>query len=416
MKKLMTAVTVIGLVFGLALPASAANWTRPAGDPGDWSLDDNWDTGVPDGVGAFISNGGTAEITAATVGPPAITGLQVGRGAGNVGTVTHTAGRLTSTAQNVHVGGGGTGIYNLSGTGELDVAERELFVSEGGTFNQSDDSTLTIASGWFKVWGTYNLSGGTITRGGGDFLALGTFNQTAGTITGGSVYVSGLYNMSGGQLVSSVALSVTGDGATFNHSGGSVSFNDWADVQGDATYNLSGTGHFVGQYGLSLGQWEPGGTFSITGARASLQTRTFKAASDASTLALTAYGDSLTPIEVAGGVTLAGCMLDVQFLINPALDDVIPVIVKEAAGAISGQFTDPRSANLLGEGQAFAVTGAGGDVLLEISYMADVDLDGRNNDLTLKVLSLPVAPVAEPAGLGLFGLALLTLRRSKRTC
>src|SRR5436190_4175847 len=85
---------------------------------GDWNAPGSWTpAGPPAGGGgnfAYVNNGGIATITANT---PNMQDPFIGRGAGNSGTVNHSAGVLSNVGWTFIGDGGGTGTYNLTGPG-----------------------------------------------------------------------------------------------------------------------------------------------------------------------------------------------------------------------------------------------------------------------------------------------------------
>ena len=150
---------------------------------------------------------------------------------------------------------GGEGVLNVSGAdtlfaksgedGSFIVGSADGGTNTKGTVNQTSGTVAIGSEGWIgrdaTSLGTYNLSGGAINinniwavgRSGGS----GVFNMTGGTLT----------KTGGGSFVVAREGSPSG---VVNHSGGLVSIVDGelhvgestATIQGNGTYNLSGTG------------------------------------------------------------------------------------------------------------------------------------------------------------------------------
>lgn len=125
-------------------------------------------------------------------------------GYSGIGVFNNTGGRHTHEGSlNVGTNSGGVGTYNLSGTG---YAQGEAVFIGGnggtGTFNQSGGTVdpgnaLSVRSG-----GTYNLSGGTILKHTfQDIYSGGTFNQTGGINNTSNLTVDGVFNYSGGEII-----------------------------------------------------------------------------------------------------------------------------------------------------------------------------------------------------------------------
>ena len=134
---------------------------------------------------------------------------------------------------------GGTGTYNLSGSGLLSASVEEVGYTGTGTFTQTGGTnsvqTLALGDNPFLAdnlgSGSYKLGGSGLLLAGNEYVGLtgtGAFAQTGGTnIVGTSLYLgyvfgsSGTYNLSGGLLV----LTSFGNGAgaaTFNFGGGTI--------------------------------------------------------------------------------------------------------------------------------------------------------------------------------------------------
>ena len=214
-------------------------------------------------------------------------------GFNSVGTFNHSGGThnasLLSLGQN-----GGTGAYNLSGTGDLDtgtthigggtLATQGMFTQTGGTH---DTAELQIAVG-NGSFGTYQLDAGTVGVTGNMYVGFGgtgQFTQTGGTIDtgtagGGNGTIVGLlgngtYDQSGGtHNAGRLVLGQQGAGVgTYNLTGGTLNDDAIIGDFGTGTQNTSGgthnvTGNMVlgnntgstGTYNLSNA-----GTLAVTG-------------------------------------------------------------------------------------------------------------------------------------------------------
>ena len=172
----------------------------------------------------------------------------IGQNGADVGTLTLTGNANFTNNADFNVGdvGGSTGILNISNNASVTV--NSFFVGSangtgstasgtvnqaGGTLNQFNTGTglfdiggRTSASGV----GVYNLSGGTLISAAGIRVGNagnGTMNQNGGTVVAaGGVNLahnagsSGTYNLNGGTLLTSNVTSSTGANAIFNFNGG----------------------------------------------------------------------------------------------------------------------------------------------------------------------------------------------------
>jgi autotransporter-associated beta strand protein len=291
-------VTVILSLYFASTVQADTNWILPSGQAGDWSVSENWNSGVPKAhVTAIVGNGGTA-----TIDSPGQACLHLFLGYNtSSGTVQMTAGSLVTTGDtsdyaalqvgvntagtfiqsggtNTIVNSGpsssylvvgrnrnATGLYVLSGTAELSAPWEIVGEWTSGTIRQSGGTnTITTPGvslslgGYNNGKGTYELSGGLVsmpneTLGNGQG-SKGIFKQSGGTnsvlgslsVGYGSEYfpdVTGTYDLSGGLLQASgeeIARSGTG---VFTQTGGtnSTGLLSFASNSGSSgTYNLNG--------------------------------------------------------------------------------------------------------------------------------------------------------------------------------
>ncbi|MEO8616837.1 MAG: autotransporter-associated beta strand repeat-containing protein [Luteolibacter sp.] len=216
---------------GQAVHAADLNWDAGGGADTDFNTALNWETdSVPvAGDNAYINN--TATITGDLYSSGSrLNVLQVGSYFGT-GAMTQTAGTVYTAGFNV--GFIGTGVYNLNGTGSINMTNDFLVGHAGyaaglfgdGTFNMNTIGTLTTnyvnvaATDWgFKeASGTFNMAAGTVDstfgfRVGGDSSATaghsGTMNISGGTVNSngnfaigdGSAGAKGFLVMTGGTL------------------------------------------------------------------------------------------------------------------------------------------------------------------------------------------------------------------------
>jgi autotransporter-associated beta strand protein len=197
------------------------------------------------------------------------------------GIFNHSAG--TNLTGDLYVGSswisgmaGGTGAYNLSGTGEL-TAGRECIGGDGhGMFNQSGGTNTTGSLNLdSNVAGqpTYTLSGGTLNapeeyiafQGTDAFAHSGGLNKTTYLYLGiNSGMSTGKYDLSGTGVLTAT-YEYVGDGGIgiFTHSSGTNTTNClYLGNRGEAsgTYVLSGTGSLTTSY-LYIGYTDIAGSF-----------------------------------------------------------------------------------------------------------------------------------------------------------
>lgn len=167
-------------------------------------------------------------------------------GANGTGTFTQSAGtHSVGTTLYLGANSSGNGTYSLSGTGKLDVTGSEavgyygtgVFYQSGGTNNIGKN--LIISRFPPGSSGTYNLSGGALNVN-GEIVNNGTFIQGNGTNTSKGMFTQGgTYALSGGAVNASGGFTNSG---TFNQTGGinTTASGTTATIGSSGTYNVAG--------------------------------------------------------------------------------------------------------------------------------------------------------------------------------
>jgi hypothetical protein len=198
-------------------------------------------------------------------------------GSGGIGTFNHTGG---TNSINLSLGGGlslgqyasSSGVYNLSGTGDLTVKDEWIGTNGVGLFNQSGGThtatgTMTLAVNAGSS-GTYNLTGGTLTVNNGITNNVnGVFNAGAGTTAtvGGPGFINHGILKGAGTIAGNVtsdgtvgpgnspgALSITGN---YTQSAAGIFAVEIGGLLAGAEYdvlNVSGTATLDGTLNVSL--------------------------------------------------------------------------------------------------------------------------------------------------------------------
>lgn len=305
------------------LGASMANaadiqWT---GATASYNTPGNWAGGaVPGGNdNAFVNNGGTVQILPAdpvwsvndfraSNGTYVQSGSRARLGAwlrmavdeGTTGTYEMSGGRLEIFTGNFHIGERGQGIFNFSGGTIYQKGGFSIFGNRGegpnttgtgvanqsgGTFNTTGDFWVGHAHVGDGVFGTYNMTGGTLNlgswfstgRAGGDgefLLTDGTINKSPDTaghlvvgIFDGGVGSTGYFRQDAGTVKLGCELWL-GQGAnsagnlangTYELNGGLIDMNNWIAVGREG-----GTG-ILNINGGTLRKLGGGGSFTLTG-------------------------------------------------------------------------------------------------------------------------------------------------------
>ena len=118
-------------------------------------------------------------------------------GQSGTGTFTQSGGSNTASGF-LFLGLGGSGTYNLSGTGQLSAAVEDVGEMAAGNFSQTGGSNTVTNSGSLYV-GRYSGGRGTYSQSGGTNTVSGTGCLYLGYGTG----ASGTYSLSGGTLIAS---------------------------------------------------------------------------------------------------------------------------------------------------------------------------------------------------------------------
>jgi fibronectin-binding autotransporter adhesin len=193
------------------------------------------------GTGTVTQSGGTVTITSG----PTSGGLELGRSAGGSGTYSLSGGELNVNREAV----AGPGAYVLVGN-----AGSGAFTQTGGTVSIEGTLTLGASAGGS---GTYDLSGtGTLLEAEHVVIRTGTFTQSAGRVsidtnspgpTGGSlsIFVGGAYALSAGPTNDSrleVEYTEIIQGGVFTQSGGTNKVDGPLSLGNGGQYFLGGAG------------------------------------------------------------------------------------------------------------------------------------------------------------------------------
>lgn len=294
------------------------NWNTTTGN---FETASNWLVGGGPGVGvpgaldaAQISNGGTAQYTAAAAKTVQELRVANGSGSGNLdisggGTFTATnaiwAGRqngagagvisvsgantvLTTATGNTFVGVGETGVGSATGgaTGVLNISAGALLnhAAGGQSFRIGDTRNLAGLTGDYK--GTLNVNGGTLTVGSSEFFVgndrgIGTLNLgTGGTInvnnwmcigrnsgngtmamTGGTLNKTGGGNIAIGDRATGI---LTQSGGAINIPSGEFFVGNESGPNGNGTYELSAGSLTINNW-FCVARFGANGTLNMTG-------------------------------------------------------------------------------------------------------------------------------------------------------
>ena len=298
--KTVTAALLLAATGAAATARAQTVWDRdPAAGQGSWFTAENWDTDAVPTADDFaqLNNGGAIEIdgaaealrfdvTGGSVSMPAGSalstfasgngqGVRVGVGAGGQGALSVDGGAIEidapggGNAADLTVGdAGGTGSMTMT-AGRISSPDNFLIGGGGnadGTVRQSGGD-ITVADGVFlgggaNSVGRYTLSGGTLTQTGtNNFIignngaAVGTLTQTGGTVTVGQDNAdgdsdllignngTGTYELAGGRLEVGGGVLVgnnAGAGGDLTISGGTLDVFNEISVGG--TFDAGGAG------------------------------------------------------------------------------------------------------------------------------------------------------------------------------
>ena len=257
------------------------------------------------GNGSFVSGGdlnvGDVGSSSGTLNIQDTASLSVGTGGGFYvgsanttgstasGTVNHSGGtvavnatadaRLVIGGRNSAAGTGGTGTYNLSGTGVLNNAGN-AFVGGYGTGTVAQTGGTWNNTGWVSIarqtggTGSYTISGGALNQTGGGMgiivgeLGTGTLAvsgsgavTTAATGTlrvGGGAGSIGTVHLDTGGTITTPKVDTAGGTSTFNFNGGTLKANAGGTtfLQGLTTANVRNSGALIDTNGnnITIGQ------------------------------------------------------------------------------------------------------------------------------------------------------------------
>ena len=441
LKRSRTLTAAVALALS-ASPALAVDNVWTGAEDSNWNNPNNWSLGrvptnangqpEPDNFDDAVVNTSTGNVATITETLAAIPrDIIVGTGTGSNGTVNHSAGTATTGDGNwMFVGrNGGTGTYNLTGSGSLDVKGR-LYVAghDGaaatGTLNINTTGTVTTGSdinlGAANGTGTLNLTAGTVNV--GAWLSIGrdengvdgtgVVNQTGGSINVNGHTIVGLpgttgtYTMSAG---SGPAPTNTTNGelwvgngrpesgpanATMTVDAGTVSVNNWIAVGREGavgTLNVGGTGtvNKIGGGHITIGTGNLGnGTVNVSGGGTLTTNNDFIVAENNAT--------AVGTVNQTGGTVRVGGNLEVQrtgtgtynlsggtLSVNGNIDTADGTfsftggrITREGGGTVTvngNLTTGARAATLdVGAGKTFDVNGT-----LDVSLGNTFDLTGR---------------------------------------
>jgi autotransporter-associated beta strand protein len=221
----------------LSANGQAADWTAGTGLFNDAN---NWDpVGVPTGVDASVTNGGTTQVVNGN--SLAVNILYIGGNSG-VGAYTQSGGDFAATQLIVggdnNNGGTGVGTFTMSGGNFFGGSSEHWIGSRGGTGTLNMSGGMLTADNWFIIGrdggstGTANLSGtAQIVKNGGGNIAIGVATGSTTntvTMTGQSQMTSnndirvgwlnngtqGVLNMSDDTAITASNVAIGMDGAT----------------------------------------------------------------------------------------------------------------------------------------------------------------------------------------------------------
>ncbi|MFH1496607.1 MAG: hypothetical protein ABII82_02160 [Verrucomicrobiota bacterium] len=368
MKKLMMIMAMVAVI-ALANSAMAAPHNFTNNTPGAlWGTAGNWDVSpptLPDIAGGETCNvGGVTSPTDAGVVQMNFTGT--GLAALNI----TTSGTLTLGGLFAYANPNPSVVTQTSGTLHVGTSLGFRF----GGYSPTGSGTAT-----------YNMNGGILQNDGWTFFGrdannTGSFIQTAGAATFGNGGAGDYFHIdSGAGDVGTGLYEISGGSMTINTAGEiGIGYNASVDADaGAGTFRVDGS---VAGGGPTAITWT--GTANVGGGGTNQGELEF---------IMDALG--VTPITLNGALNLISSPLltvDMSGL-GPGVGN-IPLILNDGGDAIVGTFSG------LAEGAPVGT--------YTLSYIG-----GDGNDLVL--VGSSGAPVPEPAGLGLIGLALLAVRRRR---
>ncbi|MBN8457204.1 MAG: autotransporter-associated beta strand repeat-containing protein [Verrucomicrobia bacterium] len=232
---------------------------------GTLNIQDTASLSVGTGGGLFVGSANGSGSTASGV---------INQSAGTVTVNSTTDGRLVLGGRNSAAGTGGSGTYNLSGTGLLTNAGNAFIGGYGtGTVNQTGGTWNNV--GWVSIarqtnsTGTYSISAGQINQtGGGMGIIVGELGAGTLTVSGsGAVATSatgvvrvgnnassnGTVNLNGG-TITTAKVDTAGGTSTFNFNGGTLKANAGSAIflQGLTTANVRNGGALIDTNGNTI--------------------------------------------------------------------------------------------------------------------------------------------------------------------
>jgi fibronectin-binding autotransporter adhesin len=254
------------------VPLGETDWID---ETGDWFNPSNWSAGVPNAItGAFINNGGTAQITSQGA---AASGVELGSGVQDMGTLSVSDSGNLQSDNSLYLARSGTGILNVT-NGSV-VSSGRFIMGE----NSGSNGTATI-SGSGSVW--MNIAVCFV-----GFDGNATLNIT-----------------SGGQLSNLNSTSIGENGGTgqVTVDGAGSSWDDDAQIDvggsGSGTLRISNGAH-VSNFNSSIGR-NPGsnGLVNVSGSGSTWTNGGFLSVSDIG-------GDGTLHIVAGGSVSNSGGVL-----------------------------------------------------------------------------------------------------------
>jgi len=359
----------------------------------NWTTASIWKYGLPGTsdtafVGGYEGPQNGVNVTVNTT-PTNVAGLIVGYTSNATLTITADG---SLTAGEVQVGRGNYrfsdytnwyGTLNLAGTlttGLFRLGYHNDANWKGqGVVNQSAGSLTVTGAGAFVMGDNdHYVSGGSA-----------TYNQTGGTVSIGGNATIGRY-MAG----STYNLQTTADATTDFYVGGEFIITEQSPAAGSSFRRVSGDMTANGRARIG---YRGAGTLEVQGGNGDINLNNAVDFYAASTLlvkpdVIGTSGARISSLDCGNSVTIAsGARFDLEFTTNPQVNDLITIINKTSAGAISGFFMyDDPSLGLTGlTGLTYTAPGVGGNITFTTLWGGSSYNGGDGNDLVLQILSAP---------------------------